>query len=140
MVQPPLVTPGEAVRMACDTARFAVEHGADTLSLIRSYATPGAMQTLEQEGFWSPPDAWTVYDAARWVAEHTSAVTLVDAWSIANGTLRPCCASSLIGVFEQLNTTQRLPVVSCACRDAIPHKPIKGRDEYTTFLRDLSAS
>jgi hypothetical protein len=120
--------------MACDTVRFAVEHGADTLSLIRAYETPGAMQVLAREGFWSAPDVWRVYEAARWALDHTQAVTLVDAWSLGSGPLRPCCASPLLTAIGELNVQQTLPVVDCACRAVAGEILVRDVDDYRRFL------
>lgn len=145
MIQPPLVDPREAMAKAQDSIGFAAEHGADTISLIRSHRTPGAMEELERYGFWAPPDLWAVADAARWSLDHYDGITLVDRWSLDQGPRCEACRGRMDEAFESINTRQELPLVSCSCRSAWMRSnadrraTIKGPDAYRAYLRDRIA-
>jgi hypothetical protein len=141
MIQPPLIDPRQAMQKARDSVRFAADHGANTVSLIRSYRTPGAMEELQEQGFWQPPDLWPVYEAARWSLENFDGITLVDRWSLDQEPRCPDCRTEMDRAFETSNTRQELTRVSCRCRSAWeqrsadPTITIKGPDAYRAWLR-----
>ena len=142
MVQPPFVSPERAVPAACETARFAHACGARTVTLIRAHATPGAMQWLAHHGYWAPPDPWAVYDAARTLIAESSALTLVDRWSLDRDPSCAACTPALDAAFDALNTRQDLPAVTCACRAeyeaSLGRATVRSADEYRDFLKEMA--
>ena len=142
IVQPPFVSPERAVSAACASAHFAHTCGAQTVTLIRAHATPGAMQWLSDEGFWAPPDPWAVYDAARMLIADSPALTLVDRWSLDREPSCSACAPALDAAFDALNTQQDLPTVTCACRAeyevSLGAATVRSADEYREFLKEVA--
>ena len=140
IVQPPFVAPSRAVELANATADFAAHCGADTITLIRAYSSPGVMEQLLTEGFWVIPDSWAVYDAARHALEQTPAVTLVDRWSLGQDETCPACVKAFDAAFSELNTEQRLPPVTCNCRSeyevSVRTTSIRSMGEYRDYLRE----
>lgn len=140
MVKPPLVPERRAAGLAVDTARWAIDHGATTVSLIPSYMTPGAMERLAAAGFFRPPRLWSVYEAAQGAVALRRAVVVVDTWNLQ--TLRDCpaCFDALRDALRALNRTGRLPRAHCSCREAYEAareaERIGGPEAYARWLKE----
>ena len=139
IVQPPFVSPARAVAAAVATVDFARQCGADTIALIRAYATPGVMQDLLARRFAAIPDVWAVYDATRAALDRGGAVTLVDRWSLGQGPTCSACFPAFEAAFARLNTEQELPAIACHCRaayeDSLTNDDLRPIDDYRVYLR-----
>jgi len=113
LVAPPFMPDDAVVEWAVRSTRYAVEHGAEHVSLIPVRGGNGTLDELRRTGEWIPPKLNQVEDALEATLGLGGAVT-ADLWDI--DSLATCeCGPARIARLSHMNTTGAIPPrESCA--------------------------
>jgi radical SAM enzyme (TIGR01210 family) len=111
----PFIDPREAVDWALRSAEFAFDCGAAVVSLIPTRSGNGAMDALEADGDFSPPDLAALEEAAAsGLALHRGRV-LADVWDLERFSRCAACFAPRANRLRAMNIGQAvLPPVSCS--------------------------
>jgi uncharacterized Fe-S cluster-containing MiaB family protein len=113
LVQPPYMSPAEALPWAQRGLDFAMEHGATAATLIPTRAGNGAMEVLMERGQFTPPALHTLESAVEYGLGLRAGRVFADLWE-----LRECCAhchAQRAARLQEMNLRQVcLDRISCA--------------------------
>lgn len=128
LVGAPFVPPVDAVEWAVRSARWAVERGAERVSLIPVRGETAQMKRLEQAGDWTPPALEQVEAALEETLrslpetrdDETPRIVTVDPWDLEIFSRCPACLPRRRERLERMNLFGRLePPVACPlCAEA----------------------
>jgi archaeosine synthase beta-subunit len=115
LVKTPFMDEAEGIEWAVRSARFAFDCGANVVSLVPTRAGNGAMEQLQANGEFSPPELDSLEHAFEICLRLGAGRVFADTWNLE---LFSCCAACLPARRErlrQMNLTQEiLPAVDCA--------------------------
>jgi hypothetical protein len=106
LVQPPFITPGDALHWAERSLDFAFDCGATAVTLIPTRAGNGAMDRLLQAGDFAPPPLQTVEDALDYGVGLKRGRVFVDLWDIDRIARCPECRANRIARLAASNASQ----------------------------------
>lgn len=107
LVAPPFLPAAEAVEWTVRSARYAIERGAEHVSLIPVRGGGSALDELRQTGDWTPPTLNQVEDALEGALELGGVVT-ADLWDV--DLLSTCdCGPTRLARLSDMNLTGSVP-------------------------------
>jgi hypothetical protein len=115
LVQPPLMTPAEALPWAERSLEFAMEQGATAATLIPTRGGNGAMETLAANGQFAPPALHILESAMEYGLRLKAGRVFADLW----GLVASCaeCHAQRVTRLRQMNLQQvvldRIPCCRC---------------------------
>lgn len=117
LLSPPYVAPAEAVEWIVRSVRYAVQHGAERVSIIPVRAGNGALDALERSGQFVPPTLEQLESALDQCVETTGAVVTADLWDAERLVTCATCGPRRLERLERMNLTgRREPRIACgAC-------------------------
>ncbi len=99
------------------------------------------MERLLQDGFFSSPNLWTLYEVVRYAVELECGRVLVDLWNFDDLVSCEHCKVDLRQAFESINQHQALPQVECGCHnewdELLTNDHIRSYQEYRSFYADM---
>lgn len=120
LVQPPFLPATEAADWAARSAEFAFQHGAGAVSLLPVRTGNGALDTLAEQGEFTPPRLAVLEDAFDRTLALGRDRVFADLWDLARFSTCPACFAARAQRIRTMNLTQRwLPRPACtACDNA----------------------
>jgi radical SAM enzyme (TIGR01210 family) len=113
LVQPPYMSPAEALPWAQRGLDFAMEHGATAATLIPTRAGNGAMEVLMERGDFSAPALHTLESAAEYGLRLKAGRVFADLWGLRESCVH--CHAQRAARLQQMNLRQVcLDRISCA--------------------------
>ncbi|WP_263385175.1 radical SAM protein [Granulicella arctica] len=109
LVQPPFVQAVEALYWAQRSIDFAFECKATALTLIPTRGGNGAMESLRQAGFFTPPDLQTFEASVEYGVRQRKGRVFADLWNIEQIACCGHCATARIARLQEINLTQTVP-------------------------------
>jgi hypothetical protein len=108
LIKPPFMDESEALEWAGQSLDFAFDCGATVASLIATRSGNGAMDELQRNGEFSPPQLKTIEAAARYGLSLERGRVFVDLWDLQ--TSRPCqsCYAARVARLGEMNLSQSL--------------------------------
>lgn len=116
LVQPPFISPGDALHWTQRSLDFAFDCGATVVTLIPTRAGNGATDRLMETGDFVPPNLHVVEDALEYGICLKKGRVFVDLWDIERvAACRQCCTQR-IARLAAINASQRIwDKVQCDC-------------------------
>jgi hypothetical protein len=108
LVQPPFISPGDALHWAQRSLDFAFDCGATVVTLIPTRAGNGAMDRLLQSGDFVSPSLHTVEDALDYGVGLKRGRVFVDLWDIDRIATCPECRERRIARLAAIHESQSL--------------------------------
>lgn len=114
LLSPPYVAPGQAVEWAVRSVRYAVERGAQWLSIIPVRAGNGALEALQRSGQFVPPTLEQLESALDECVEVTGAVVTADLWDAQRLVTCAACGPRRLERLARINLAgRREPRIAC---------------------------
>ncbi len=121
LVQPPFISPGDALHWAQRSLDFAFDCGATVVTLIPTRAGNGATDRLMESGDFVPPNLQVVEDALEYGVCLKRGRVFADLWDIERVAACPQCRTQRIARLAAINASQRFyekaQCDSCGGRD-----------------------
>jgi hypothetical protein len=108
LVQPPFISPGEALHWAQRSLDFAFDCGATAVTLIPTRAGNGATDRLMASGDFAPPNLQVVEDALEYGVRLEKGRVFADLWDIERVDTCPQCRTQRIARLAAINESQRI--------------------------------
>jgi len=118
LVQPPFVSADESLFWAQRSLDFAFDCGATAATLIPTRGGNGAMETLAQQGEFTPPRMEIVEAAASYGIKLGRGRVFVDLWDICNASNQcPACTPARVARLHEMNLHQQVlePITCVSC-------------------------
>lgn len=116
LVQPPFISPGDALHWAQRSLDFAFDCGATVVTLIPTRAGNGATDRLMESGDFVPPNLQVVEDALEYGVCLNRGRVFADLWDIERVASCPKCHAQRIARLAAINESQRIcDKVKCDC-------------------------
>ncbi len=117
LLNPPFLSAGEGVEWSKKALDFAFDAGASTCVIIPTRSGNGAMDWLEENGYFSPPDIYTLEEVTEYGINLRRGNVFADLWDIELFSNCSQCLAARKKRLEQMNLTQSVPgPVTCTCR------------------------
>lgn len=118
LVGAPFVPPAETVEWAVRSVEYALDRGAEVVTLIPVRAGNGELDRLQRAGDFVPPALARLEEALERSLELDRGVVLTDLWDVDRLAACQVCAPERIARLERMNLTGRLeePVGCSQCR------------------------
>ncbi len=114
LVQPPFMRPEEALHWSSRSLDFAFDCGAAAATLIPTRAGNGAMETLAEQGQFTPPDLATLEAAVRYGLSLQRGRVFADTWALDQSASCPACRTPRVDRLREMNLRQTvLNRISC---------------------------
>lgn len=114
LIKPPFMNDAEALEWADRSLDFAFDRGATAASLIATRGGNGAMDELQRNGEFSPPQLKTIEAAARYGLSLKRGRVFVDLWDLQTSRACQRCYAARVSRLGEMNLRQScLPPVSC---------------------------
>jgi radical SAM enzyme (TIGR01210 family) len=119
LVKPPFLDEAEALEWANRSLDFAFDCGASVASLIPTRFGNGALETLVEQGEFSPPQLATIEEAAAYGVNLRRGRVFADLWDLEKFSMCKVCLTARRLRLERMNLTQTVepPVVCERCSD-----------------------
>ncbi len=111
LLSPPFVPHSESVKWTIRTVSFALEHGADVVSIIPLRIGHGEMERLEAEGWFHPPSLEMLEEVLVRTVETQDRAILADLWDADSLAACPDCRDDRLAHLRAMNRTGRIGVV-----------------------------
>ncbi len=109
LLRPPGMTEQEGVEWAVRSAELAFDSGAGFCAIIPTRAGNGAMEQLQQQGWFAPPSLRSLEAALQQtLALPQAGLATVDLWDVERIARCDACRSQRIARLEQMNLTQHV--------------------------------
>ncbi len=116
LVQPPFISPGDALHWAQRSLDFAFDCGATVVTLIPTRAGNGATDRLMASGDFVPPNLHVVEDALEYGICLKRGRVFADLWDIERVASCPQCHAQRIARLAAINESQRIcDKAQCDC-------------------------
>ncbi len=117
LLQPPFMTPEEAVPWACRSIDFAQDCGADVVALIPTRGGNGAMETLTQAGSFVAPGVRAMEQSLQYGLNCKRGRVFMDLWDFEKVACCPACRNARRARLQRMNLSQHveLPVRCAQC-------------------------
>jgi radical SAM enzyme (TIGR01210 family) len=114
----PFVPSAEAVEWAVRSVEYALDRGAEVVTLIPVRSGNGELDRLQREGEFQPPTLGQLEEAVERSMELGRGVVLADLWDIERLATCPVCGPERVARLERMNLSSRLeePIVCRQCR------------------------
>lgn len=110
LLNPPYLTEKkENIEWVIKTVQFAFESGTQTCSIIATRPGNGIMETLQQQGFYTPPKLDTLEQVAETALNLKQGRVFVDTWDIGFLSNCPKCFQARKERLEAMNLYQKVP-------------------------------
>ena len=114
LIKPPFMDEAEAVEWAERSLDFAFDCGATAASLIPTRGGNGALEELERNGEFSPPQMQTIEAAVHYGLSLKRGRVFVDLWDLRTPQACPACHNARFSRLGEMNRCQSiLPPVFC---------------------------
>lgn len=114
LLSPPYVAPGQAVEWAVRSVRYAVERGAQRVSIIPVRAGNGALDALQRSGLFVPPTLEQLESALDESIGATGAVVTADLWDAQRLVTCAACGPRRLERLARINLAgRREPRIAC---------------------------
>jgi hypothetical protein len=121
LVQPPFISPGDALHWTQRSLDFAFDCGATVVTLIPTRAGNGATDRLIESGDFVPPNLLVVEDALDYGVRLKRGRVFADLWDIERVAACPQCRVQRIARIAAINASQcsyeKARCDSCGGRD-----------------------
>ncbi|MEN8229112.1 MAG: radical SAM protein [Bacteroidota bacterium] len=116
LLRPPFLTEEEGIHWAKKSLMYAFESGTDSCTVIPTRAGNGAMEHLQQNGLFAPPQLQSLEELhAYGIGLHAGPV-FADTWNLEQFSRCDLCFDQKRHRIEQMNLLQGiLPPVTCSC-------------------------
>jgi len=111
LVGAPFVPPAETVEWAVRSVEYALDRGAEVVTLIPVRAGNGELDRLQRAGDFVPPALARLEEALERSLELDRGVVLADLWDVDRLAACQVCAPERVTRLERMNLTGRLPAV-----------------------------
>ena len=117
LLKPPFMQEDEALEWARKSLDFAFDCGATAATIIPTRAGNGAIDTLAQDGYFSPPKLSTLETAIEYGLVQRRGRVFADLWDSTQMAACPHCFQDRINRFRRMNLQQRIaePILCDAC-------------------------
>jgi radical SAM enzyme (TIGR01210 family) len=117
LVKPPFMQEDQALEWACKSLDFAFDCGATAATLIPTRAGNGAIDRLAQNGYFFPPNLFTLEAAIKYGLVQRRGRVFADLWDFGQMTTCPQCFQDRIERLRGMNLQQRIapPILCNAC-------------------------
>jgi uncharacterized Fe-S cluster-containing MiaB family protein len=117
LVKPPFMTETEGLEWAVKSAEFAFSCGATVVSLIPTRGGNGALEQLQKQDEFAPPQLATLERALELALNLRAGRVFADTWDLKKFSRCPACFEKRRQRLHALNLSQRiLPAIDCpAC-------------------------
>ena len=108
MIQPPFVRPEEALGLCLRTVDFALQQGADRVSLIPTRSAPGAMEALEKSGDFTQPTMELMEACLEGAIRQAPGMVCMDTWDLDSFGSCSLCRKDRIERLVHMNQQQQI--------------------------------
>lgn len=116
LLKPPFLSTNEGIEWAKHAMVFAFESGASCCIVIPTRSGNGAMEWLEQNGHFSPPDIYGLEKVLEYGINLKKGLVFADLWDIDYFSKCSICLSARKNRLEEMNLTQLTSQpVNCKC-------------------------
>jgi radical SAM enzyme (TIGR01210 family) len=117
LLKPPFLSENEGITWAEDAITFAFDSGAACCVVIPTRSGNGAMEWLEKNGYFCPPDIQSLEKVLEYGVALKRGNVFADLWNIEEFSGCDKCLNVRKKRLEQMNLTQSVPEpVACDCR------------------------
>ena len=116
LLKPPFMTEEEGIHWANESIDFAFQTGVRACSVIPTRAGNGAMDFLEQNGFFAPPKIQSLEEVLEYGLEMKAGPVYADLWDIELFSTCDHCLVQRKARLQKMNLSQKIPEpVRCTC-------------------------
>ena len=116
LLRPPFLTEAEGVEWAKKSIEFAFDTGVDCCAIIPTRAGNGAIDQLQNDGYFSPPDIVSLEDVLEYGIGLQSGIVFADLWDIHKFSNCEKCLEARTDRINNMNLSQQIiDKVECDC-------------------------
>jgi radical SAM enzyme (TIGR01210 family) len=116
LLKPPFLSEDEGIQWAKESLIYAFDSGTDCCIVIPTRAGNGAMDQLQQDGYFSPPRLQSLEEVLDFGINLKAGQVFADTWDLKQFSNCEQCFEKRKSRIEQMNLQQQyLPPVSCSC-------------------------
>ena len=118
LLRPPFLSEEEGIVWAERSIDYAFRAGVKTCTVIPVRSGNGALETLEENGFFEPPDIRSLETVMEYGIKLNKGTVLADLWDIEHFSRCDKCLKNRKERLHQMNLYQKIfPKIDCSCQD-----------------------
>jgi radical SAM enzyme (TIGR01210 family) len=116
LLRPPFLSEPEGVEWAKKSIEFAFNSGIGCCAVIPTRAGNGAIEQLQKDGYFTPPDIASLEEVLEYGIELKSGIVLGDLWDIHKFSRCNNCLDLRVNRISEMNLTQQIQKgIKCDC-------------------------
>lgn len=116
LLRPPFLSEKEGIRWAKESVIYAFDSGTDCCIVIPTRSGNGAMDQLQQDGHFSPPELSSLEHLQEFGINLNRGMVFVDTWDLEQFSSCDLCLEERKKRMDQMNLHQQIiPAVHCSC-------------------------